>query len=239
MQLSENQPAGIEISLWQYSMNERDRNRWVQSLSPDERDRAATYRFDRDRASFIAGRYLLRRLLSGYVATAPSKVVLVADEHGKLSLEGRDRPQFSLSNADGLVAVAVASGCERIGIDCERADTEIEEVTLDAYCSVDERRWLDELPAHERARAAVELWTLKESHLKAIGVGLRENPRNVTFSWEDSLPVAAHDGKRDRRWFHRLIESGSQHVVALAVCSRSGLPGIHTRLFQDDSMPSE
>lgn len=209
----------------------------MQSLSPDERDRAATYRFERDRASFIAGRYLLRRLLSAHAGTLPGEIVLVADEHGKLSLEGRDRPQFSLSNADGLVAVAVAAGCERIGIDCERADTKIEEVTLDTYCSLDERRWLDELPAHQRARAAVELWTLKESHLKALGVGLREDPRTVAFAWKDGIPVMLGDDRY--QWHHRLVESGSQHVVALAACSQSGLPGMSIQIFQDDSMPSE
>ncbi len=89
------------------------------------------------------------------------------------------------------------------------------------------------------ARAAIALWTLKESHLKALGVGLREDPRNVAFSWRDGIPVMVEGGDRDRRWHHRLVESGSQHVVALAACSQSGLPGISTRLFQDDNMPSE
>jgi len=163
--------------------------------------------------------------------------MLVADAQGKPSLEGRRVPQFSLANADGLVTVAVASSCDRVGIDCERAGAEIEEAALDAYCSLNERRWLDEMPARERARAAIQLWALKESHLKALGVGLREDPRNVTFSWEDGFPVALH-GERDRRWFHRLIESGSQHVVALAVRSQSGLPEIRMRLFQDDSTAS-
>ena len=239
MQHSENQPAAIDIALWQYSENERDWNRWKQSLSSGELERAATYRFDRDRASFIAGRYLLRQLLSVYTGTPPSKIVLSPDAHGKLRLEDRDTPQFSLANADGLVTVAVASGCDRIGIDCERADVEIEEATLDSYCSGDERRWLAELPAHERARAAVALWTLKESHLKALGVGLREDPRSVTFSWKDGIPVMADGGERDRRLHHRLVESGSQHIVALAACSQSGLPGIRTCIFQDESMPSE
>ncbi|MGO7368492.1 4'-phosphopantetheinyl transferase superfamily protein [Rhizobium ruizarguesonis] len=239
MQQSENQPAGIEIALWQYSKNEGDWNRWMQSLSPDERERAATYRFGRDRSSFIAGRYLLRRLLSEQTGISPSKVPLSPDRHGKLRLEGRDRPQFSLANADGLVTVAVASGCDRVGIDCERADTEIEEAAVDSYCSADERRWLMELPARERARAAIALWTLKESHLKALGVGLHEDPRNVAFSWKDGIPVMVHGGDHDRRWHHRLVESGSQHVVALAASSQSEFPGMSIRLFQDDSRPSE
>ncbi|AVC46915.1 4'-phosphopantetheinyl transferase superfamily protein (plasmid) [Rhizobium leguminosarum] len=239
MQQSENQPADIEIALWQYSESGGDWNRWMQSLSSDERGRAASYRFERDRASFIAGRYLLRQLLSLQTGISPSKVPLSPDRHGKLRLEGPDRPQFSLANADGLVAVAVASGCDYVGIDCERVDAEIEEAAMDSYCSADERRWLVELPASERARAAIALWTLKESHLKALGVGLREDPRNVAFSWRDGIPVMVEGGDRDRRWHHRLVESGSQHVVALAACSQSGLPGISTRLFQDDNMPSE
>ncbi|NKL98304.1 4'-phosphopantetheinyl transferase family protein [Rhizobium leguminosarum] len=239
MHQPENQPAGIEIALWQYSKHEGDWNRWMQSLSPDERERAATYLFDRDRASFVAGRYLLRRLLSMETGTPPAKLLLSPDNHGKLRLEGHERPQFSLANADGLVAAAVASGCDHLGIDCERADTEIEAAAVDSYCSADERRWLAELPASERGRAAVALWTLKESHLKALGVGLREDPRNVAFSWKDCIPVMVDGSDRDRRWHHRLVESSSQHVVALAVCSQSGFPGISTRLFQDDIMPSE
>ncbi|OAV48337.1 phosphopantetheinyl transferase [Rhizobium sp. WYCCWR10014] len=239
MQQPEDQPAGIEIALWPYSKNEGDWNRWMQSLSPDERERAATYRFERDRTSFIAGRYLLRRLLSVHTGTSPGKLVLSPDKHGKLRLEGDDRLQFSLANADGLVAVAIASGCDHLGIDCERADAEIEEAAVDSYCSAGERRWLAELPASEHARAAIALWTLKESHLKALGVGLREDPRNVAFSWKDGILVMVDGGDRDLRWHHRLVESGSQHVVALAACSQSGFPGISTRLFQDDSMPSE
>lgn len=181
MQQSENQSSGIEIALWQYSKTEGDWNRWMQSLSSDERERAATYRFERDRASFIAGRYLLRQLLSAHTRTSPSKVPLSPDKHGKLRLEGDDRLQFSLANTDGLVAVAVAPGCDHLGIDCERADTEIEAAAVDSYCSADERRWLAELPAREHARAAIALWTLKESHLKALGVGLREDPATSPF----------------------------------------------------------
>ncbi|OWV81783.1 phosphopantetheinyl transferase [Rhizobium sp. R634] len=239
MQQSDNQPAAIDVVLWQYPKNGSDGERWMRSLSPNERERAATYRFERDRTSFIAGRYLLRQLLSAHTETQPDKVVLLADAYGKLTVEGRDRLQFSLSNADGLVAVAVTSEYERVGIDCERADAEIEAAALESYCSSDERRWLDQMPAGERPRAAVALWTLKESHLKALGVGLRGDARSVAFSWQDGIPVLVQSGEPDRQWHHRLLESGSQHVVALAVRSQSGAPGIHLRMFQDESRPSE
>lgn len=239
MQQSDDQPAAIDVALWQYPQNEGDEKRWMRSLSSNERERATTYRFERDRTSFIAGRYLLRQRLGVHTQTPPDKLVLVADAYGKLKVAGHDGLQFSLSNADGLVAVAIASGCERIGIDCERADAEIEAAALGSYCSPDERRWLDHMPAGEGPRAAVALWTLKESHLKALGVGLREDPRSVAFSWQDGIPVMVQSGEPDRQWHHCLIESGSQHVVALAVRSQSGSPGIHVLTFQDDSMPSE
>ncbi|ARO27974.1 4'-phosphopantetheinyl transferase protein (plasmid) [Rhizobium sp. TAL182] len=239
MQRSDNPPAAINVVLWQYPKNGSDGERWLRALSPNERERAATYRFERDRTSFIAGRYLLRQLLSAHTETQPDKIVLLADAYGKLTVEGRDRLQFNLSNADGLVAVAITSECERVGTDCERADAEIEAAALESYCSLDERRWLDQMPAGERPRAAVALWTLKESHLKALGVGLRRDPRSVSFSWQDGIPVLVQSGEPDRQWHHRLLESGSQHVVALAVRCQSGAPGIRLRMFQDESRPSE
>ncbi|AGS26087.1 4'-phosphopantetheinyl transferase family protein [Rhizobium etli] len=237
MQQSDNQSDAINVVLWQYAKNGSDEERWMRSLSSNERERAATYRFERDRTSFIAGRYLLRQVLSAHTETQPDEVVLLADAYGMLTVEGRDTLQFSLSNADGLVAVAVTSECERVGIDCERPDAEIEAAALESYCSPDERRWLDQVPAGERPRAAVALWTLKESHLKALGVGLRQDPRSVAFSWQDGIPIQS--GEPNRQWHHRLIESGSRHVVALAVRSQSGAPGIRVLTFQDDSMPSE
>ncbi|QSY96530.1 4'-phosphopantetheinyl transferase superfamily protein (plasmid) [Rhizobium bangladeshense] len=239
MQQSENQLAAINVVLWRYAENDGDQSNWMRTLSPNERERAATYRFDRDRTSFIAGRYLLRRMLSAHAGIQPGEVVLLADEHGRLAFDRLDAPQFSLANAYGLVAVAVASECECVGIDCERADAEIEEAALVTYCSADERRWLDHLPIRERPRAAVALWALKESHLKALGVGLSEDPRNITFSWEDGTPVAAKGGTADQAWHHHLIEGGSQHVIALAVRSQCALPGIRVAMFQDDIIPSE
>lgn len=147
--------------------------------------------------------------------------MLVADAQGKPSLEGRGVPQFSLANADGLVTVAVASSCDRVGIDCERAGAEIEEAALDAYCSLNERRWLDEMPARERAHAAIQLWALKESHLKALGVGLREDPRNVTFSWEDGFAFCIPDQvARDKDLCRQRKQNGSRSLRAPPLATR-------------------
>ncbi|EJJ28113.1 hypothetical protein PMI11_03519 [Rhizobium sp. CF142] len=182
MQQSKNQPTDIEVALWQYSQDEHDWGRWMRSLSQDELERAAAYRFDRDRVAFIAGRFLLRRLLSAHTGTLPREIMLVADAQGKPSLEGRGVPQFSLANADGLVTVAVASSCDRVGIDCERAGAEIEEAALDAYCSLNERRWLDEMPARERARAAIQLWGAQGEPSEGAWRGLvRRSPERHLF----------------------------------------------------------
>jgi len=232
----------IEVALWSYSDDLHACERWMRSLSADELQRAAAYRFERDRNMFIAGRYLLKRLLSAQVGMKPEDLRLLPGAFGKLHVRPPVDLQFSLANADGLVAAAMAvgAGCASVGIDCERTDNEIEDAALHSYCTVDERRWLDQMPPDDRWRAAMTLWTLKESHLKALGTGLSEDPRNVVVTWNgNAWPIVVHDGSEDPDWHHYIIDSDSQHVVALAVRSLSGPPDIAVRRFQDDSALSK
>src|SRR5690606_17663603 len=83
----------------------------------------------------------------------------------------REAPDFNLTNAGGLVACAVSA--RRVGVDVEPASRG-EELLEDAGRIFSERENADlrALPADRRARRAVELWTLKEAWLKAIGDGI-------------------------------------------------------------------
>jgi 4'-phosphopantetheinyl transferase len=129
--------------------------------------------------------------------------------------------RFSLSNTAALVVCAVWERGD-VGVDIEPLDrgADVLEVadTVFAPQELAALRSLEE-PAARRDRA-LDLWTLKESYIKARGVGLSLPLERLSFHLEGLAPVriAIHPslGDRPERWqFRRFDVEG--HRLALAV----------------------
>ncbi|MBG6058826.1 4'-phosphopantetheinyl transferase [Cryobacterium sp. MP_M5] len=97
---------------------------------------------------------------------------------GGTSGTGR-RLDVSLSRAGATVGVAL-SFAGPVGIDIESVDAVGRAGFDDVAFNPVELAALAELPAGDAARARAEIWTGKEAALKAVGVGLREDPRTLT-----------------------------------------------------------
>ena len=101
-----------------------------------------------------------------------------AAQHGKPRLPDHPGLDVSVAHAGEHVAVALARG-PRIGIDIERirdvdVDVDVVELARSAFAS-DEAAEIAALPAGDRAAAFFELWTRKESIVKALGVGITDD----------------------------------------------------------------
>jgi 4'-phosphopantetheinyl transferase len=144
------------------------------SLSRAECERGRRFVSDHDRRDFIAAHGLLRHTLSLYGGLAPAEWEFTTGHYGKprLRIHGRNLLAFSLSHTRGLVACAVAVAGD-VGVDVEPINESPSRRELAArYFSPNERRYLFASPADAQATRFTELWTLKESYLKARGVGL-------------------------------------------------------------------
>jgi surfactin synthase thioesterase subunit/phosphopantetheinyl transferase len=155
-------------------------------LSPSEARRAARLRRPVDRDRFVARSALLRRMLASYGAPAGTEE-LPRDAGGKprSPVAGLG---FSLSHSAGTVLLAVVAGQE-VGVDVERVAPMAD---LEAFCSSalhgDELVEHRALPAGERIRHALRLWTAKEALLKATGDGLAVEPSLVSFAGQPPGP---------------------------------------------------
>src|SRR5437899_2575312 len=74
-------------------------------LNTQERHRAAQFRFEKDRARFIACRGLLRHILSLYLHQDPSQLCLASNAFGKPELRSsgiteNENVRFNYSHAD-------------------------------------------------------------------------------------------------------------------------------------------
>ncbi len=144
-------------------------------LTIDEAEKAARFRFEKDRERFIVTHSLLRKLLAGYTSTSPTQLVFQHNAYGKPALSSyhQEGPlHFNLSHSQDLIVYAFTF-IRNIGIDIEYIRTDIEHEQLARhYFSPFERAELQHLPPSLRQQAFFDCWTRKEAYIKARGLGL-------------------------------------------------------------------
>jgi 4'-phosphopantetheinyl transferase len=193
-------------------------------MTPDERKRYGSFHFERDRRLFLATRALVRTVLSNYAAVAPADWRFAAGEHGKPRISSPaviPRIHFNLANTSGLVVCAVSVAHERVGVDAERIDRGVDTVGLaDCYFSPSEVRAIRALPTSEQPQRFFAYWTLKESYIKARGLGLAlPLDQFLFFIDEDEVSIAFDTRMADdaTRWRFALLDTPPHHVIAVGV----------------------
>jgi 4'-phosphopantetheinyl transferase len=192
-------------------------------LSPDERDRLGSFRFEHDRHLFLATRALLRNVLSSYSTVPPAEWRFIINEHGKPRIgcpTTRPSLHFNLSNTTGLAVCAVSAAHEQVGVDVERTDVRVEALALGKrYFSASEFSILQELPAEEQSLRFFAYWTLKESYVKARGVGLKLCTNQFSFCSEEEIKIVFDENFDDDAalWRFALVAWPSNYLIGLSV----------------------
>lgn len=199
----------------------------VALLSPAERQGMARFAHRRDAAAFAAGRALLRSAAAAHLGCRPADVPLEAPTGGGPRIAGTELA-CSVAHAGDVVVVALA---ERgvVGVDVE---------PLDGGLPADEAAWIAEhllgAPAPEVAlvrsqtnagAAFLARWTLTEAVLKALGIGLGADPREVRLELAGQPRLLAAPGVPPgdaARWRLDLVAPMPGHIVAVAASIDTG-----------------
>jgi len=199
----------------------------AETLSGDERDRAARFHFERDRRRFTAARGGLRALLAAYLGVTPAAVAFEYGAHGKPRVAeapaGGDL-RFNVSHSAGVALYAVARGRE-VGVDVEghREDFATAEIA-ERFFSPAERRALSALPPERRCEAFFACWSRKEAYIKARGLGLSLALDAFDVSLAPGEPaalLATRDDPAERdRWSLRALDPGPGLAGAIAAEGR-------------------
>ena len=188
-------------------------------LEPEERDRAARFRFDHLQHAFILARGGLRVLLGCYLGVCPAAVQFTYGSKGKPTLSGGS-VEFNVSHSGGLAVFAFTFGCE-IGVDVEqiRSLPDMLEIASQFFC-VEETAELMALPAGERERAFFLCWTRKEAYIKATGDGLSAPLDSFRVALRPGAPARfvhfKHDASAAASWTLHDLSLTPAHAGALA-----------------------
>jgi 4'-phosphopantetheinyl transferase len=198
-----------------------------ETLSAEEQARAERFRFERDRAHFIAARAVLRAILGRYLGRAPAELTFTYNAYGKPDVAGdRGEPplRFNQSDSHGRALYAVTRGRE-VGVDLEFIRPEVvRERIAENFFSPHELAALRALPAELQPRGFFHCWTRKEAFIKARGLGLSLplDQFDVTLAPGEppALLHAQDDPQAAARWTMRDLDAGEGFAAALVVAGR-------------------
>jgi 4'-phosphopantetheinyl transferase len=207
-------------------------------LDAGERARLARLRHPARRREFVVARALVRTLLSRWAPVAPAAWRFDAGPHGRPEIAGpaeASRLRFNVSHTRYVVGCAVTVEQE-VGLDLE--DTRRPRRVLDLavrHFAPAEVATIRALAEPARTARFFDVWTLKESYLKARGLGLRLPLRHFAFdvAGDGEVQATFDSVLRDdgTGWHFALRETPPAHRLALAVRRAGDAP---LRLIVED-----
>ena len=198
-------------------------------LNNQEKAKLNRFRFSKDRHQFLVSRALLKTVLSFYHAQVSAKDWRFrCNKYGKPAISNKsviDPVQFNMAHCDGMIVLAITRK-NKIGVDVEylnRPDSFFE-VAANSFSSM-EQAALSKLPENKRRKRFLELWTLKESYIKATGKGLSipldqfgfylDEKDGITFSCDSLLNESAE------QWTFWQFPYCDEFIIAFAAHDRS------------------
>lgn len=166
-------------------------------LSPNEIDKAQTFKFEKDRNISILSRGLLRMISAQYLGIHPKKIDFKYGAFGKPSYVQRTFLKFNVSHSGTYIVLAFTRESE-IGVDVELIKKNFDVLDIaQNFFSNDEIKSLETFKKPERVEAFFRCWTRKEAFIKAKGSGLsfpldaftvsldKDNPELLKTEWDN------------------------------------------------------
>lgn len=138
-------------------------------VSPERQAKASRFVKKADTLRSLAAELLLCRVALPKAGIEAAFPLFTYNQYGKPGLTHNPDIHFNLSHSGQLVVCAVDS--LPVGIDVEEIQP-IDMSIAQNCCTQEELTWLTASKAEDRLKCFYELWTIKESYLKAKGEGL-------------------------------------------------------------------
>ena len=136
-------------------------------VSDEERKRGESMSSTASRQAFLAGRRLVRNILSSWLSVDPVELQILLSSEGKPYLVGDSVPFFSITHSGDLMMVAFSE--DEIGADLE-LERQLHSVAIASRFFSDKE---SRLVTDEKSHAPFfRLWTCREAAIKADGRGM-------------------------------------------------------------------
>lgn len=155
-------------------------NKYYSLLGKQRRKKIDTCRFDNDRRLSLGAGVLLNELLADFDVNN-----IALSEYGKPYIKGSPL-SFSLSHSGELAALAVSES--EVGCDIEKVRPIDFRIAKKYFFNTEYEALQNEANEDKRLELFFRLWTLKESFIKAAGLGFQLGLNKFEIGFENEEP---------------------------------------------------
>jgi len=214
--------------------------RYKKLLTEDETLRQKSYIFPKKRHNELITRAFVRNLLSCYVNIHPAHWQFKTGIQGKPEIINAMLPlRFNISHSDDLIICAITLN-DDIGCDVEMINRNCRFLSI-AKDNFSKKEFSDllNLPENQQCSRFFDYWTLKESYIKARGLGLSLPLKDFSFQigssrlrqLNENIQLGFHTKCFDnpQHWRSWLFYPNEKHRVAVSI---KGKPSNQTKKYR-------
>lgn len=168
-------------------------------ISAERIEKIQALRLEDDKVKSLLAEILLRYSLSKDFFLQKKDVQIISTTYGKPYLNNISDIHFNISHSGSYVACAVSN--QVVGLDIEKIGNSNDK--LIQVFHKNEIAYLNKLPSKSRKEAFYKLWSLKESYIKYLGLGLAF-PLNSFYIKEEDRVLNVY--REDKKFFKGKIE---------------------------------
>lgn len=173
-------------------------------LDASRRAKADRFRFEKDKRLCVAAGALLQYALQLENVRKPS---IKVTSNGKPFLAGEESVYFNLSHSEGMVMCAIAD--KEVGCDVEKKAELDQELVEYAMTEYEIGRIYGLESDTEQQEMFFRFWTLKESYMKAIGLGIGLEPKSFGMrALHEKVTVMSPVDKREFHFKEYFLDDG-------------------------------
>ena len=138
-------------------------------VSEERRKLCERFRFTDDKKRALLGEYLILNMVSTCANVPLSEVIIYKDVNGKPYVDSKYGVYVNVSHS-GRYVVGIISD-KKCGIDVEKIE-DLELSMFDTVFTKQEMQYIYSFPIEKQLEKFYEIWTIKESYTKFVGLGL-------------------------------------------------------------------
>lgn len=228
-------------------------------LQPEEKQRIAKFVFKKDFKSSLIGRLMMRKFINSVTSIPYNLVKLYRDEKGKPFFDqsiSDVKISFNVSHQGDFTVFSGEIGDTKVGVDVMKIEYAGGK-SLEDYFRIMKRQfsqteWIqirDGFNDGAKLTTFCRNWCLKESYVKAIGVGITVNLHDVSFKM-NTPNIYCGDVVRDTElflkgkkeaWIFEEMLLNDNHIVATALYNPKQVynENVHFRILSFEELTED